>query len=156
MEAKIIGAGKEVYSFKKLFTAGPPGASYWEAIPRTSSQLKGETVTITRKDLFLCVIINLMLCEVFVFKWRSGHKTGILEATCRAVVEDKGAAHALFWSVKGDKITPIEHYVTPERAAYLKTLRGDDKNFGTESYVTKICLNAFARGVLEVGPLSTT
>ena len=68
------------------------------------------------------MIIDLMLCEVFVFKWRSGHKTGILEATCRAVVEDKRAAHALFWSVKGDKITPIEHYVTPERAAYLKTL----------------------------------
>ena len=102
------------------------------------------------------MIIDLMLCEVFVFKWRSGHKTGILEATCRAVVEDEGAAYALLWSVKGDKITPTEHYVTPERAAYLKTLRGDDKNFGTESYVTKICLNAFARGILEVDPLSTT
>ncbi len=51
---------------------------------------------------------------------------GILEIgfgpTCKTVVENKGAAYALLWSVKGDKITPTEHYVTPERAAYLKIL----------------------------------
>jgi len=122
---------------------------------------------------------------------------GVLEwgfgATCRSVVEDEGAAYALLWSVKGDKITPTEHYVTPQRGVYLKTLRGDDKNFGTESYgimlaknesavgrvwasggietvdkpgddqqfarqrlandfnITKICLKAFPRGVLEYG-----
>jgi len=46
--------------------------------------------------------------------------------------------HTLLWSVKGDKITPTEHYVTPERRAYLKTLCGDDKNFGSESYGVKL------------------
>ena len=122
---------------------------------------------------------------------------GVLEwgfgPICQSVVEDEGASYALFWSVKGDKITPVEHYVTPERRAYLKTLRGDDKNFGSESYgialaknesaigrvwasgvgetvdqpgddkqfarqqlaknfnITKICLKAFAGGVLEWG-----
>ena len=122
---------------------------------------------------------------------------GVLEwgfgAICQSAVEEEGAAYALFWSVKGDKITPTEHYVTPERAAFLKTLRGDDKNFGSGSYgfeltknesaigrvwesgraatidkpgensqfarqqlakdfnITKICLKAFAGGVLEWG-----
>ena len=45
-----------------------------------------------------------------------------------------GVFLGLLWSVKGDKITPTEHYITPGRAAYLKTQRGDDKNFYTESY----------------------
>ena len=52
----------------------------------------------------------------------------------------------MFWSVKGDKITPVEHYVTPERATYLKILRGDDKNFGSESYGIELAKNESAIG----------
>jgi len=58
--------------------------------------------------------------------------------------------------VKGDKITPTEHYVTPERAAYLKTLRGDDKNFASESYGTELAKNesairrVWASGMTEI------
>ncbi len=63
---------------------------------------------------------------------------GVLEwgygPTCEGVVEDEGAAYASLWSVKGDKTMPAEHYVTPESTAFLKTLRGDDKNFDTESF----------------------
>ncbi len=55
---------------------------------------------------------------------------GVLEwgfgPICKSVVEDTGAAYALLWSVKGNKITPTEHYVSPGRAAFLKTLRGDE------------------------------
>ena len=66
---------------------------------------------------------------------------------CQSVVEDEGASYALLWSVKGDKITPVEHYVTPERRAYLKkTLRGDDKNFGSESYGIELAKNESAVG----------
>ncbi len=53
--------------------------------------------------------------------------------TCEGVVEDEGAAYASLWSVKGDKTMPTEHHVTPESTAFLKTLRGDDKNFGSEA-----------------------
>ena len=48
--------------------------------------------------------------------------------------------------MKGDKITPVEHYVTPERATYLKILRGDDKNFGSESYGIELAKNESAIG----------
>jgi len=69
---------------------------------------------------------------------------GVLEwPTCKSVVEDAGAAYALLWSVKGDKITPD---VTPEHRAFLKTLRGDDKNFGTESYGFELAKNESAIG----------
>ena len=47
--------------------------------------------------------------------WRTMAKT----LAVRKVLDFKGAC---------------EHYVTPERAAYLKTTHGDDKNFGSESY----------------------
>ncbi len=64
----------------------------------------------------------------------------------RRIVEDEGAAYGLLWSVEGAKITPTEHYATPGRAAYLRTLRGDDKNFGTESYGIELAKNESAVG----------
>ena len=48
--------------------------------------------------------------------------------------------------MRGDKITPTDHYVTPERRAYLKTQRGDDKNFGSESYGIELAKNESAIG----------
>ena len=75
---------------------------------------------------------------------------GVLEfgfgATCQTVVENEGAAYGLLWSAKGNKITPTEHYVIPERRAYLKTLHGDDKNFGSESYGIELAKDESAVG----------
>ncbi len=61
--------------------------------------------------------------------------------------DDAGFAHRALAkefgirSVQGNKITPTEHYVTPERRAYLKTLHGDDKKFGSESYGIELAKN---------------
>ncbi len=82
------------------------------------------------------------------FSYYSRSRTMALEMveSCRTTVEDEGAAYAFLWSVKGDKITPTEHYVTPERRAYLKTLRGDDKNFGSASHGIEFAKNESAVG----------
>ena len=57
-----------------------------------------------------------------------------------------GVFLGLLWPVKGDKITPTEHCITPVRAAYLKTQRGDDKNFCTESHGLELAKNEGAIG----------
>ena len=63
--------------------------------------------------------------------------SGVLEVgfgpTCKSVVEDEGAAYALLWRVKGNRVTPVEHYAIPERTTNGKTLCGDDENFCSES-----------------------
>ena len=51
----------------------------------------------------------------------------------RGVVDAEGAVYAIFWSAKGDKLTPTEHYVS-SRAAFLKSKRGDDESFPSEPY----------------------
>ena len=61
-----------------------------------------------------------------------------------------GVFLGLLWSVKGDKITPTEHYITPVRAAYLKTQRGDDKNFCTESHGLELAKNEGAIGRMYI------
>ena len=40
--------------------------------------------------------------------------------------------YAIFWSAKGDKLTPTEHYIS-SRAAFLKSKRGDDRSFPSQS-----------------------
>ena len=52
--------------------------------------------------------------------------------------------------MKGDKITPTEHYSTPVRAAHLKTQRGDDKNFCTESHGLELAKNEGAIGRMYI------
>ena len=56
------------------------------------------------------------------------------DANLRGVCDAEGAVYAIFWSAKGGKLTPIDHYISSARAAYLKSKRGDDKNFPSESY----------------------
>ena len=89
----------------------------------------------------------------------------------RGVVDAEGAVYAIFWSAKGDKLTPTEHYIS-SRAAFLKSKRGDDKSFPSESYgieleatgnatrdleiakefgINKITAEAKDGGVLEIG-----
>ena len=51
----------------------------------------------------------------------------------RGVVEAEGAVFAIFWSAKGDKLTPTGHYVSPARAAFLGSKRGDGGSVPSES-----------------------
>ena len=50
----------------------------------------------------------------------------------RGVVDAEGVAYAIFWSAEGDKLIPIEHYVS-SRAAFSKSMCGDVKSFPSES-----------------------
>ena len=43
------------------------------------------------------------------------------EANLRGVVDAEGAEYAIFWSVKGGKITPSAPYISPARAAHFKS-----------------------------------
>ena len=40
-----------------------------------------------------------------------------------------GAAYALLWSVKGDKITPTEHYVTPDSERTVLFSQNEPKHY---------------------------
>ena len=51
----------------------------------------------------------------------------------RGVVEAEGAVFAIFWSAKDDKLTPTGHYVSPARAAFLGSKRGDGGSVPSES-----------------------
>jgi hypothetical protein len=80
----------------------------------------------------------------------------IADANLQGVVDAEGCAYAIFWSVKSGKITPSAHYISPARAAYLKSKRGDDKSFPSESYGTELAKNqstigrVWATGVAEL------
>jgi len=67
-------------------------------------------------------------------------------ANLRGVVDAEGAAYAIFWSAKGSKLTPTEHYISSARAAFLKSKRGDDKSFPSESYGIELEKNQSAIG----------
>ena len=84
------------------------------------------------------------------FSYYSRSRTMALEMveSCRTTVKDTGAAYALLWSAKGDKITPTEHYVTLGQAAFLKALHGDDKNFGSESCGIELAKDESAIGLV--------
>ncbi len=66
----------------------------------------------------------------------------------KAVQEAEGSAYAMFWSptASGDKVTPTEHYIAPERAAYLKAKRGDDQSFPSKSYGVELAKEQSAIG----------
>ncbi len=128
--------------------SGDPGPSDWEVFVRRALRVWASSGTETidksaddeefaRQQLAKDFNITEICLRAFgggVLEWGFG-------PTSRSVVEDAGAAYALVWSVKGDKITPVEHYLTPERRAYSKTLRGDDKNSGSESYGVELAKN---------------
>ncbi len=65
------------------------------------------------------------------------------------VVDAEGAVYAIFWAAEGDKLTPMEHYVS-SRAAFSKSKRGDDKSFPSESYGIELEATGNATRDLEI------
>mmetsp|Transcript_101968 Transcript_101968/g.287826 ORF Transcript_101968/g.287826 Transcript_101968/m.287826 type:complete len:644 (+) Transcript_101968:65-1996(+) len=56
----------------------------------------------------------------------------------RNAFEDLGASYVMFWAESDGEFSVIAHYVTEERRTALKSRRGDDKTFCTESRKFKI------------------